>query len=76
MGQAIHSDLRIAGAQCAYVITLPTQSRQDALVPKLRVGFETILNGSQKVFLDHVNCGIKHPRGNTSLSMNQARTAS
>ena len=47
MGQAIHSNLRIADAQSAYVITLPTQSRQDAPVLKLRSRFEAILSVPQ-----------------------------
>ncbi len=47
MGQAIHSNLRIADAQNAYVITLPTQSRQDAPVLKLRSRFEAILSVPQ-----------------------------
>ncbi|MDH4078203.1 MAG: M48 family metallopeptidase [Nitrospira sp.] len=49
MGQAIHSNLRIADAQSAYVITLPTQLRQDAQALKLRFGFKTILDGSPEV---------------------------
>jgi len=34
--QAIHPGLRITDAENAYRITRPTQSRQDASVPKLR----------------------------------------
>ena len=36
MDQAIHPSLRVADAEKAYLITRPTQSRQDAPVPKLR----------------------------------------
>lgn len=44
MDQAIHPGLRVADAENAYDITLPTPARQDAPVPKLRSRFETILN--------------------------------
>lgn len=47
MGATVHSSLRIADAETAYVITLPTQSRQDAPVPKLRSQFEAIVNVPQ-----------------------------
>jgi hypothetical protein len=44
MDQAVHPRLRIADAENAYVVTRPTQSRQDAPVPKLRSRLEPILN--------------------------------